>query len=80
VVGSSHGRGFALALPWIVNWELYCNEPFDGTNEDRRPQSAQEMRGFWYVPPDGTLRHSGEYLSGLLRHAGKRLPEPMRQR
>jgi hypothetical protein len=74
------GVVFAMDLPWVVHWEFYGNELRDGTKEDLRPRSAKEMRCFWGVLPDGTLRHSGEYLSGLMRYAGKRLPESMRQR
>jgi len=67
------GVAFAMELPWLVHWELYCNEPRDGTKEDRRPRKADEMRGFWFVRPDGNLSYSGQYLSDLLHHAGKRL-------
>mgnify|MGYP001555207618 FL=1 len=69
------GVVFAMNLPWIVHWELYCNEPRKGDKEDRRPRSADEMRGFWFVRPDGTLGYAGEYLTSLLQHAGQRLPE-----
>ena len=74
------GVFFALEIPWIVHWELYCNEPKDGTKSDRRPRRAEDMRGFWLVKPDGELSHSGKYLTMLLRHAGKRLPEAMRSK
>lgn len=67
------GVVFAMDLPWIVHWELYCNEPRKGDKEDRRPRSADEMRGFWFVRPDGTLGYAGEYLANLLQHAGQRL-------
>jgi hypothetical protein len=72
------GVFFALEIPWIVHWELYCNEPKDGTKSDRRPRRAEDLRGFWLVKPDGELSHSGKYLTMLLQHAGKRLPEGMR--
>jgi hypothetical protein len=67
------GVVFAMDLPWIVHWELYCNEPRKGDKEDRRPRSADEMRGFWFVRPNGTLGHAGEYLTNLLQNAGQRL-------
>ena len=67
------GVVFAMDLPWIMHWELYCNEPRKGDKEDRRPRSADEMRGFWLVRPDGTLGFAGEYLANLLQHAGQRL-------
>ena len=72
------GVFFALDIPWIVHWELYCNEPKDGAKADRRPRRAEEMRGFWFVKPDGGLSHSGKYLAMLLENAGKTLPESSR--
>lgn len=69
------GVFFALDIPWIIHWELYCNEPKDGTKSDRRPRKAEELRGFWLIRPDGSLSYSGEYLVSLLKNAGGRLPE-----
>jgi hypothetical protein len=69
------GVMLAMDIPWIVHWELYCNEPKDGTKSDRRPRKAEEMRGFWYLRPDGSLSHGGRYLDTLLKHAGSPLPE-----
>ena len=68
------GVFFALDIPWIVHWELYCNEPKDGTKSDRRPRVAEELRGFWLIKPDGSLSHAGKYLTSLLKNAGRRLP------
>ena len=74
------GVFFALDMPWIINWELYCNEPKDGIKSDRRPRKAEEMRGFWLIRPDGSLSYSGEYLTSLLKNAGHALPENLRQK
>jgi hypothetical protein len=68
------GVFLAMDIPWIVHWELYCNEPADGTKPDRRLRREEEMRGFWWLKPDGTPGHGGEYLNRLLAHAGGRLP------
>lgn len=65
----------ALDIPWIVHWELFCNEPNDGTKPDRRVRKAEELKGFWYVRPDGSLGWGASYLDGLLKHAGSTLPE-----
>jgi hypothetical protein len=65
---------FALDIPWIVHWELFCNEPNDGTKPDRRLRKAEELKGFWYVRPDGSLGWGAEYLDRLLKHAGASLP------
>ena len=72
------GVCFAMDLPWLVHWELYCNEPKDGTKSDRLPRKAEEMRGFWWIRPDGSLSHGGKYLTSLLEHAGGPLPESLR--
>lgn len=69
------GVAIAMGLPWVVHWELYCNEPRDAaTKEDRRPRKAEELNGYWFIRPDGSLSHSGRYLSALLQNAGKSLP------
>jgi hypothetical protein len=73
------GVCLAMEIPYIVHWELYCNEPADGTKSDRRPRKAEEMRGFWYLRPDGSLSHGGRYLDTLLKHAGAVLPGPVVQ-
>lgn len=48
--------------PWIVHWELFCNEPNDGTKPDRRVRKMEELKGFWYVRPDGSLGWGASYL------------------
>ena len=69
------GVFIAMNIPWVVHWELYCNEPLDAkTKQDRTPRHQSEMNGFWFLRPDGTLSHSGKYLTRLLKHAGKKLP------
>jgi hypothetical protein len=65
---------FELDIPWIVHWELFCNEPNDGTKPDRRLRKMEELKGFWYVRPDGSLGWGASYLDRLLKHAGKTLP------
>ena len=65
---------FELDIPWIVHWELFCNEPNDGTKPDRRLRKAEELKGFWYVRPDGSLGWGAKYLDSLLKHAGGTLP------
>jgi hypothetical protein len=68
------GVFLAMDIPWIVHWELYCNEPADGTKPDRRLRKEEEMRGFWWLKPDGSPGHGGGYLNSLLAHAGGTLP------
>lgn len=67
------GVFLALEIPWVVHWELYCNEPADGTKPNRRLRTEDEMRGFWWLKPDGTPGFSGKYLGRLLASAGGQL-------
>ncbi len=73
------GVFFALDIPWVVHWELYCNEPKDGTKGNRAPRKADEMRGFWLIKPDGSLSHAGNYFAALLKNAGGHIPESQRK-
>jgi hypothetical protein len=63
---------FALDIPLILHWELYCNElaesapPAPPTPNGYR---ASDVKGFWLYRPDGSLSYSGEYLSRLLAKA-----------
>lgn len=69
------GALIARGVPYLLYWELYCNERKDGTKP--RPvasEPAEELRGFWLVRPDDRLGGVGEYLSRLLAHAGGHLP------
>lgn len=65
----------ARKVPYILHWELYCNEPRDPArrHEDLRANvKADDMRGFWWVRPDGTTSWGGEYLERVLSRAGER--------
>lgn len=65
------GVCLALNVPYIIQWELYCNEPKDEAlrklNDTRK---TDEMRGFWLIRPDGSLSYAAQYFNSLLRHAG----------
>lgn len=68
------GVCFAMDLPLLVHWELYCNEPKDAkTKPDRTPRKADDLRGFWLLRPDGSLGYAGKYLTTLLKNAGRAL-------
>ena len=53
--------------PYIIYWQLYCNEL-----EDRRElppvHSNNAVRGFWLIRPDGSGAWTWEYFYGLLRN------------
>ena len=61
---------FALDIPWILHWELYCNEIADHAKNKTAPKdgvyAAEDLRGFWLYKPDGSLSHSGQFLRELL--------------
>ena len=68
------GVCLALDIPYLMQWELYCNEP---KNEELRRlndvRKTDEMRGFWLIRPDGTVSWAGEYFQSLLKNAGRKL-------
>lgn len=68
------GVFLALDIPWIVHWELYCNEPKDKDKSSRHVRSAEELRGFWLIRPDGSPGWAGTYLRNLIACAGRTLP------
>ncbi len=69
------GVCIALDIPYIIQWELFCNEP---KNEELRrlpeARTRDEMRGFWLVRPDGTKSLVAEYFDLLMNNAGGRIP------
>lgn len=68
------GTLLARQVPHIFYWELFCNERRDGTRpRPVRSETADELRGFWLVRPDGSLGGAGEYFSRLMAQAGGRL-------
>lgn len=68
------GTLLARQIPYIFHWELFCNERRDGSRAPAdRKETAEELRGFWLVRPDGSLGHTAEYFEKLLAHAGGRL-------
>ena len=74
------GVMLARQVPYIIHWELYCNEPIDKNTGRPGVRRADEMRGFWLIKPDGSLSPAAEYFKALLAHAGGRLPDAVRDR
>lgn len=64
------GTFFALDVPLILHWELYCNELTELAKQAPKPDSgcyqADECRGFWLYRPDGSLSHVGNIFQKLL--------------
>lgn len=60
VVTTAHEWG----CPYIVYWQLYCNEP-----RKRPVRQNDDVRGFWLLRPDGTKSPIWSYFHGLLATA-----------
>ena len=71
------GVFFAQQVPWILHWELYCNEIVNKDAPKRSVYRTEELRGFWLIRPDGSLSYSAKYLKTLLDHAGETLPQEL---
>ncbi len=70
------GAMFARQIPYLLYWEIFCNERKDGTRpKPVASENADELRGFWLVRPDGSLGGVGEYFTRLLAHAGRCFPK-----
>ena len=53
--------------PYIVYWQLYCNELEDG--KTRPPVSSNDaVRGFWLIKPDGSKAWTWDYFHKLLNN------------
>jgi hypothetical protein len=73
------GVCLALRVPYMIQWELYCNEPKnEALRHSIEPRKTNEMRGFWLIRPDGTEGYAEQYFSQLLKYAGKQIPEEIR--
>ena len=56
----------ARDIPYILHWELYCNEPLDGKRDASPVRPAEELRGFWLIRPDGSPGYAAKYFTSLL--------------
>ncbi|MEN8155530.1 MAG: hypothetical protein ABFS10_01145 [Bacteroidota bacterium] len=56
--------GLEEKCPYIIYWQLYCNEL---KNTDAKPpvKLNEDMRGFWLVKPDGTKSWHYDYLKEM---------------
>lgn len=74
VMDAAMGVAFAREVPYILHWEIYCNERIAAASQLPAPNRAEDLRGYWLIRPDGSLGFTGEYFRQLLTHAGGRLP------
>ena len=57
--------GLAKKCPYIIYWQLYCNELKN--QEAKVPvKSNADMRGFWLIRPDGTKSWHYHYLKEMI--------------
>lgn len=65
------GVYLAQNIPYIIQWELFCNEPKVGPRTQERNKTNDELRGFWLIRPDGTKGWAQEYFEELLTKSKK---------
>ena len=57
-------------IPYIIQWEVYCNEAKDGV-KDTLTRTADQVGGFWLIRPDGTESYCASYLKRLVQNPGR---------
>ncbi len=57
--------GLDWGCPYIVYWQLYCNELKD-SNAKPPVKSNDAVRGFWLIRPDGSKSWVWDHFHGLL--------------
>jgi len=63
----------AWGCPYIVYWQLYCNELKD--DKEKPPvRSNDAVRGFWLIRPDGSKSWVWDYFYGLLNPDSQKVP------
>jgi hypothetical protein len=60
------GVYLAQNIPYIIQWELFCNEPKEGPRTQDRNKTNDELRGYWLIRPDGTKSWAQEYFEEIL--------------
>ena len=69
--------GLGWGCPYIVYWQLYCNELKDPKVQPP-VKSNDAVRGFWLIRPDGTKAWTWDYFHGLLTSAEHNPLAPMK--
>ena len=68
MVANTVQASLAWGCPWVVYWQLYCNE-FKGRSAPLPVKYNDAMKGFWLIKPDGSKDWAWHYLHGLLKPA-----------
>jgi len=70
ILNNAVETGLEWGCPWVVYWQLYCNELNPKADNPKPPVKAnQDVRGFWMIRPDGARAWPWEYYHGLLKTA-----------
>ena len=59
------GVFLAQQIPWILHWELYCNEIANKDGPKRNIYRAEDLRGFWAHSPGRQLELFGQVPEGI---------------
>lgn len=71
VIPGAVETGLNWGCPYIVYWQLYCNELKD--DKQKPPvESNDAVRGFWLIRPDGSKAWTWDYFYGLLSTYSKK--------
>jgi hypothetical protein len=62
----------AWNIPYIIHWEVYCNEVKPGVPK-ANSYVAEQLRGFWLFRPDGSKSYAANYLENLIKNHPKNL-------
>ncbi|MBC8468103.1 MAG: hypothetical protein H8D56_01415 [Planctomycetes bacterium] len=65
VIPGSVETALDWGCPYIVYWQLYCNE-FKDDKQKPPAKSNDAVRGFWLIRPDGSKAWTWDYFYGLL--------------
>ena len=64
----------AQVIPYMIQWEVHCNEAKDGV-KDTLIRTADQLRGFWLIRPDGTESYCASYLKRLVQNPGGKMTD-----
>jgi hypothetical protein len=65
------GVYLAQDIPFIFHWELFCNENKDNSPRlQNRNKTADELKGFWLIRPDGSKGWAEEYFQEIMAKDG----------
>jgi hypothetical protein len=66
VLSQAVNTGLAFGCPYIVYWQLYCNEPAN-LNATFPAKNNKDVKGFWLIRPDGSKSPAWDYFKNLLK-------------